>query len=133
MRARRCHQGVVVQSEAEEGVEEYALASSLAASSTEGAAGAAGAAEEEEEGGESAAAAAQRKLLESMKVYESYVVGMLRNMPNLAAGRIHNMLKMFPPSGENKYDETEEQLELFLEGLVDAGTLESNGDAFKLA
>lgn len=123
----------MVLSEAAEGVEEYALASSLVASSAEGEAGAAAGEEEEDESGESAEAVAQRKLLESMKVYESYVVGMLRNMPNLAAGRIHNMLKMFLPSGENKYDETEEQLELFLEGLVDAGTLESNGDAFKLA
>lgn len=116
-------------SKSSEGGEVYTVASSLAVASEESEAAAG---EEESVGGESAEAQQQRKILEAMKVYESFIVGMLRNMPNLATGRIHNMLKMFCCT-DPKYTESEDQLGAFLENLVDSGTLETDGDSFKLA
>ena len=37
----------------------------------------------------------QEELAQEMMVYESYIIGMLRNMGKLPLERIHNMLKMF--------------------------------------
>ena len=67
-----------------------------------------------------------------MNVYESYIVGMLRNFNSLPLDRIHNMLKMFVAAGEHKYDKEISSLEQFLDHLCNEEKLESDGMMYSL-
>lgn len=92
-----------------------------------------GGADMDEDGGAgSGVASAESQIREQMKVYESYVVGMLTNFGSLPVDRIHNMLKMFVQSDEHKYDKSVEQLAGFLDLLVTEGRLECSGGAYSL-
>jgi len=53
--------------------------------------------------GEDHVSSAEMQHREQMRVYESYVIGMLSNFRTLPVDRIHNMLKMFVNSDEHKY------------------------------
>ena len=76
------------------------------------------------------AVSAEEQMLEQMKVFEQYIVGMLTNLGALPLLRIHNMLKMFA-SGE--YDKNPDELLHFLNELVDAGKLEHIGGMYSIA
>jgi len=88
---------------------------------------------EEEDGGDAASSAAEQ-LAAEMRVYEQYVVGMLTNLESLPLSRIHNMLKMFVPAtdGERGYDRTEQELQRFLNRMVEDGKLELAGGQYKI-
>ncbi|EPY54127.1 anaphase-promoting complex subunit Apc2 [Schizosaccharomyces cryophilus OY26] len=66
-----------------------------------------------------------------MRVYWSFVVGMLTNLGSLELERIHNMLTMFipPPNG---YNRTQNELREFLALMVKEDKLEFTGGAYKL-
>ncbi|EPX74508.1 anaphase-promoting complex subunit Apc2 [Schizosaccharomyces octosporus yFS286] len=66
-----------------------------------------------------------------MRVYWSFVVGMLTNLGSLELERIHNMLTMFipPPDG---YNRTQNELREFLALMVKEDKLEFTGGAYKL-
>ncbi len=88
---------------------------------------------QDDDGGAEAALAAKRAELErEMNVYESYIVGMLRNFNSLPLDRIHNMLKMFVAAGEHKYDKEITSLEQFLDHLCNEEKLESDGMMYSL-
>uniref|UniRef100_A0A7S2SKH5 Anaphase-promoting complex subunit 2 n=1 Tax=Mucochytrium quahogii TaxID=96639 RepID=A0A7S2SKH5_9STRA len=77
------------------------------------------------------AVSADAQLEAEMKVYESFVRGMLNNYESLPLDRIHNMLKMFVSTGEHKYDKNVQQLGAFLDKLVRDDVLEfSNAGYF---
>ncbi|GBG30278.1 Anaphase-promoting complex subunit 2 [Hondaea fermentalgiana] len=77
------------------------------------------------------AVSADAQLAEEMKVYESFVRGMLNNYDALTLERIHNMLKMFVSTGEHKYEKNINELEAFLDKLVKDEVLEvTNGSYF---
>jgi anaphase-promoting complex subunit 2 len=65
----------------------------------------------------------------NMKVYESYVMGMVTNLESLPLEKIHNMLKMFVL--EPVYDKTIEELEAFLAKLVNDGKLTFDGLVYR--
>eukprot|EP00949_MAST-11_sp_MAST-11-sp1_P003252 g3252.t1 len=67
-----------------------------------------------------------------MKVYESYILGMLRNFDSLPLDRIHNMLKMFVSTGEQKYEKELPQLKSFLAHLVAEEKLTTDGAMYSL-
>ena len=67
-----------------------------------------------------------------MKIYESYIVGMLRNFSTLPVDRIHDMLKMFVSTGEHKYDKKIGDLQLFLNQLCAEEKIETDGVLFSL-
>jgi anaphase-promoting complex subunit 2 len=69
---------------------------------------------------------------EEMKVYESYIVGMLTNLGPLPLERIHNMLKMFVTGSELKYDKTPQELSSFLDYLCNQDKLEYSDRMYKL-
>ncbi|WZN66184.1 subunit 2 of anaphase-promoting complex [Chloropicon roscoffensis] len=72
----------------------------------------------------------QEQLMEAnMKVYESYVMGMVTNLESLPLQKIHNMLKMFVL--EPVYDKTIEELEAFLAKLVNDGKLTFDGNVYR--
>jgi anaphase-promoting complex subunit 2 len=83
--------------------------------------------------GEETVSSAEMQHREQMRVYESYVIGMLSNFRTLPVDRIHNMLKMFVNSDEHKYDKTMDQLEGFLDALANEGKLECSGGAYSIA
>ena len=86
-------------------------------------------------GAEQEPASAKAKQLEDeMNVYEQYVVGMLTNLESLPLDRIHNMLKMFVPAdnGDGGYDRTEQELQRFLNRMVEDGKLELAGGQYKI-
>ena len=91
-------------------------------------------AEEDEDNGAAAATQAAAQLAEEMRVYEQYVTGMLTNLESLPLGRIHNMLKMFVPAtgGERGYDRSENELQRFLDHLVECGKLELSAGQYKI-
>ncbi|CAD62574.1 hypothetical protein POMI540_3586 [Schizosaccharomyces pombe] len=66
-----------------------------------------------------------------MRVYWSFVVGMLTNLGALELERIHNMLTMFipPPNG---YTRTQSELREFLALMIKEEKLEFTGGAYKL-
>mmetsp|Transcript_45448 Transcript_45448/g.176739 ORF Transcript_45448/g.176739 Transcript_45448/m.176739 type:complete len:723 (-) Transcript_45448:1417-3585(-) len=67
---------------------------------------------------------------EEMKVYETFLLGMLTNLGSLPVERIHNMLKMFcqnPP-----FDKTKEQLVSLLDDLVVEEKIQVNGREYSL-
>ena len=65
----------------------------------------------------------------NMKVYESYVMGMVTNLESLPLEKIHNMLKMFVL--EPVYDKTIAELEAFLAKLVNDGKLTYDGLVYR--
>lgn len=69
---------------------------------------------------------------EEMKVYESYIVGMLTNLGPLPLERIHNMLKMFVTGSDHKYDKTPQELSSFLDYLCNQDKLEYSDRMYKL-
>ncbi|CAN6599111.1 hypothetical protein TRVA0_001S06788 [Trichomonascus vanleenenianus] len=75
---------------------------------------------------------AEERNKEEMKVYWTYIVGMLTNLGALPVDRIHSFLKMFAPS-ETPYGKSPEELEQFLNSMVDEEKLELNGTNYKLA
>jgi anaphase-promoting complex subunit 2 len=71
---------------------------------------------------------------DEMELFESYIVGMLKNMQQLPLDRIHNMLKMFVAGSDFKYDKTPQQLSAFLQHLCKQEKLECGPDGmYKLA
>lgn len=72
------------------------------------------------------------QLAEEMAVYESYVTGMLMNHDSLPAERIHNVLKMVLPSGEHKYDKSIQELETFLNKLVNEEKVEYANGSYQI-
>ena len=87
---------------------------------------------QEDDSAEAIEAAKRAELEKEMHVYESYIVGMLRNFNSLPLDRIHNMLKMFVSSGEHKYDKEIESLEQFLDTLCKQEKLETDGLMYSL-
>ncbi|QDZ24626.1 subunit 2 of anaphase-promoting complex [Chloropicon primus] len=65
----------------------------------------------------------------NMKVYESYVMGMVTNLESLPLEKIHNMLKMFVL--EPVYDKTIQELEAFLAKLVNDNKLTFDGIVYR--
>jgi len=65
---------------------------------------------------------------EEMKVYESYIFGMLSNLGQLPLDRIHSMLKTFVAGSDHKYDKTPQQLAVFLQQLCKEEKLECSPD-----
>lgn len=65
----------------------------------------------------------------NMKVYESYIMGMVTNLESLPLEKIHNMLKMFVL--EPVYDKTLGELEAFLARLVNDGKLTFDGIVYR--
>ncbi|KAL3775269.1 hypothetical protein ACHAW5_010907 [Stephanodiscus triporus] len=65
---------------------------------------------------------------EEMKVYESYIFGMLTNLGQLPLDRIHSMLKTFVAGSDHKYDKTPQQLAVFLQQLCREEKLECSPD-----
>ena len=65
---------------------------------------------------------------EEMKVYESYIFGMLTNLGQLPLDRIHSMLKTFVAGSDHKYDKTPQQLAVFLQQLCRDEKLECSPD-----
>mgnify|MGYP006419693875 CR=1 FL=1 len=65
---------------------------------------------------ESPVQTATEQLAEGMRVYESFILGMLTNLGSLPIDRIHNMLKMFVQ--ENVYDRTMGELQTLLHTMV---------------
>lgn len=55
---------------------------------------------------------------EEMKVYWSYIQGMLTNLGALNAEKIHSFLKMFVPK-DTPYVKTLDELKVFLEFMVE--------------
>jgi len=86
----------------------------------------------EEEEYEDEAIKARNQEAEEMKVYESYIVGMLTNLGKLPLDRIHNMLKMFVSTSEHRYEKTPQQLSSFLEHLCKQDKLEFVDGMYKL-
>jgi len=80
--------------------------------------------EEDEEGAVSLGAHAE----EEMKVYESYIFGMLSNLKQLNLERIHSNLKTFVAGSDHKYDKTPQQLAVFLQRLCKEEKLEVSND-----
>ena len=89
--------------------------------------------EEEEEDG-SGGGVAEAQLEQEMRVYESYVIGMLTNLESLPLSRIHNMLRMFVPAsgGDRGYDRSEAELQRFLNRLVEDGKLELSAGQYRI-
>ena len=54
--------------------------------------------------GSSMVVSAEEQAAADMNVYEQYIIGMLTNLNNLPADRIHNMLKMF--ANDPPYDKS---------------------------
>lgn len=90
--------------------------------------------EEDEDGEDGAGGVAEAQLEAEMRVYEQYVVGMLTNLESLPLSRIHNMLRMFVPAQgpDRGYDRSEQELQRFLNRLVEDGKLEAKGGHFKI-
>jgi anaphase-promoting complex subunit 2 len=65
---------------------------------------------------------------EEMKVYESYIIGMLKNLGQLPVDRIHSMLKTFVAGSDHMYDKTTQQLAGFLKQLCKEEKLECSPD-----
>ena len=65
----------------------------------------------------------------NMKVYESYIMGMVTNLESLSLEKIHNMLKMSVL--EPVYDMTLGELEAFLARLVNDGKLTFDGIVYR--
>ena len=80
--------------------------------------------DEDEEGAVSLGAHAE----EEMKVYESYIFGMLSNLKQLNLERIHSNLKTFVAGSDHKYDKTPQQLAVFLQRLCKEEKLEVSND-----
>jgi anaphase-promoting complex subunit 2 len=85
---------------------------------------------EDADGAEAAKRAKQEELAQEMMVFESYIIGMLRNMGKLPLERIHNMLKMF--CADPKYDKEIDSLEQFLDKMCTDEKIESDGAVFSL-
>ena len=86
----------------------------------------------EEDEGEGQAVSAGAQEAEEMKVFESYVVGMLTNLGQLPLDRIHNNLKMFVSGSDHKYDKTPRQLSMFLQRLCKEQRLECENGCYQL-
>jgi len=65
---------------------------------------------------------------EEMKAYESYIIGMLKNLGQLPLDRIHSMLKTFVAGSDHMYDKTAQQLAVFLKQLCREEKLECSPD-----
>ncbi|KAJ3093051.1 Anaphase-promoting complex subunit 2 [Quaeritorhiza haematococci] len=68
---------------------------------------------------------------ENMRIYWSFVVGMLTNLGGLPLERIHSMLKMFV-QGPNPFTGTPEQLRRFLDLMISENKLELNAGTYSL-
>lgn len=69
---------------------------------------------------------------EEMRVYWSYVVGMLTNLGTVPVEKIHSFLKILVPA-ETPYTKTIDDLKQFLDLMVDEEKLINVGEAYKLA
>lgn len=67
---------------------------------------------------------------EEIKVYESYIVGMLSNLGQLPLERIHSMLRTFVAGSDHRYDKTPQQLAVFLQQLCKEEKLECSPDGY---
>lgn len=65
---------------------------------------------------------------EEIKVFESYIVGMLSNLGQLPLERIHTMLKSFTTGSDHNYNRTPQQLAVFLQQLCKEEKLECSPD-----
>ncbi|KAL3805015.1 hypothetical protein HJC23_003243 [Cyclotella cryptica] len=65
---------------------------------------------------------------EEMKVYESYIVGMLSNLGQIPLEKIHTMLKTFVTGSDHKFTKTPQQLAVFLQQLCKEEKLECSPD-----
>ena len=77
-----------------------------------------GGAEEEEEQEEN-----------SMKVFESYIIAMLKNLKESPLERVHNMMKLFVQTPV--YDKTQDQLAALLQRMVNEGKIEVQAGLYK--
>ena len=70
-----------------------------------------------------------KKTVEDLKMYTSYITGMLSNLGPMPLERIHNMLKVIVASGsEHKYNKTPQQLTSLLQQLCREEKVESCAD-----
>jgi len=106
----------------------YTLASSTMENDQISGAAGDGAEMMEEDEDDQVMSAKEAQEAEEMKVYESYIVGMLSNLGELSLDRIHNMLKMFVTGSDHKYDKTPQELSSFLQYLCKEDKLEFSAD-----
>ncbi len=81
-----------------------------------------------EEGSGSAVQSVEESEADEMKIYWSFVVGMLTNVGTLPIDRIHSMLGMFAPS----YNRSSEELREFLSRMIKEECLEFKGGVYRL-
>ncbi|ANB12154.1 anaphase promoting complex subunit 2 [Sugiyamaella lignohabitans] len=74
---------------------------------------------------------AEERANEEMKVYWSYIMGMLTNLGATPIARIHSFLKVLVPA-EINYTKSEDELERYLTLKVDEGELDFIGGNYKL-
>ncbi|ODQ64820.1 hypothetical protein NADFUDRAFT_83685 [Nadsonia fulvescens var. elongata DSM 6958] len=68
---------------------------------------------------------------EEMRVYWSYIVGMLTNLGSMPLDRIQSFLRMLVPQ-DNPYTRSQDELQLFLDLMVEEEQLEVSGDGYRL-
>lgn len=68
---------------------------------------------------------------EEMRIYWSYVVGMLTNLGAVPAERIHSFLKILVPA-ETPYTHTINELKQFLDMMIEEEKLVMVGETYKL-
>lgn len=66
----------------------------------------------------------------SMKVFESYIINMLKNLRESPLERVHNMMKLFVQ--RPVYDKTQDQLAALLQRMVNEGKIEVQAGQYKL-
>ncbi|KAK9461180.1 uncharacterized protein V1516DRAFT_623972 [Lipomyces oligophaga] len=85
----------------------------------------------EDLGASSGVQSAEERQTEEMRVYWSYIVGMLTNLQALPVSRIHAFLKMLIPK-EIGYERSEEELDGFLKAMVGEERLEAMNGNYRL-
>lgn len=74
---------------------------------------------------------AVERATEEMRVYWSYIVGMLKNLGACSVEKIHSFLKVLVPA-EQMYSRSQEDLEQYLNLMVEEEKLEINGNLYSL-
>jgi anaphase-promoting complex subunit 2 len=120
------NQGVLQASSVKGGETEYTLPPSLSLDNGLTSRGE-GAMEYEEED-QTMASLQEVEEAEKMKVFESFISGMLMNIKQLPIQQIHNNLKMFTMGSDLKYDKTPQQLSILLKYLCKEDKLELGED-----
>lgn len=85
----------------------------------------------EDTSGEGSVQSASARAAEEMKVYWSYIQGMLKNLGSCPVEKIHSFLKILVPA-EKMYSKSQEDLEQFLNLMVDEEQLEITGNLYSL-